>query len=93
MCTHKHACARTPQVLEHLQLNDEGQQLPLIYFDDFWLLRDKLVPMNESVESLPLYLAVGPKNFMWMQLQQQARAAPGHRQGKGGALLHSGLAA
>eukprot|EP00882_Tetradesmus_deserticola_P005055 GHRQ01005326.1.p1 GENE.GHRQ01005326.1~~GHRQ01005326.1.p1 ORF type:complete len:625 (+),score=278.98 GHRQ01005326.1:193-2067(+) len=60
-----------PQVSPHLLLNSEGQQYPIFYFDEFWLLRDKLLPMNDTVDSLPLHISVKTQKFWWMQIQQQ----------------------
>lgn len=51
--------------------NDDGNYYPLFTFDEFWLLRDKLVPLNETVEEVKLHLSVKPQNFWWLQLQQQ----------------------
>lgn len=31
---------------------------PIVYFNDFWLLRDKLVPLNETVKNVTLTLDV-----------------------------------
>ncbi|KAG0486990.1 hypothetical protein HPP92_009085 [Vanilla planifolia] len=33
---------------------------PTIYFNEFWLLKDKLIALNDSVTELPLNLEVGP---------------------------------
>eukprot|EP00775_Hariotina_reticulata_P011130 gene11130-11284_t len=60
-----------PPVASQLLLNPDGQQYPLVYFDDFWLLRDKLIPMNDTVEGVPLHVALDTYSFWWMQLQQQ----------------------
>eukprot|EP00879_Flechtneria_rotunda_P011525 GHRR01012039.1.p1 GENE.GHRR01012039.1~~GHRR01012039.1.p1 ORF type:complete len:411 (+),score=98.64 GHRR01012039.1:68-1234(+) len=60
-----------PQVSPHLMLNEEGQQYPLIYFDEFWLLRDKLIPINDTLDEVPLHITVKTQQFWWMQIQQQ----------------------
>jgi hypothetical protein len=49
--------------------------LPIVAFDEFWLLRDKLVPMNDTLEETPLHLVIKTGSIWWMQLQQQVRAA------------------
>ena len=59
------------QIQPHLLLNEDGQQFPLIYFEEFWLLRDKLIPLNSSVDEVPLHLSVKPMKLWWMQIQQQ----------------------
>lgn len=65
------------QINQHLVLNADGQQLPLISFEDFWLLRDKLVPMNNTVEEVTLQLLVKPQKLWWWQIQQQVRLGYG----------------
>lgn len=60
-----------PQVSPYLLLNADGQQYPIVYFDEFWLLRDKLLPVNESLDSAPLHITVKTQKFWWMQIQQQ----------------------
>jgi hypothetical protein len=59
------------QLSQHLLLNEDGQQFPLVSFEEFWLLRDKLVPMNDTVEGVTLQLAVKPQALWWWQIQQQ----------------------
>jgi hypothetical protein len=51
--------------------NEDGDHYPLMHWNEFWLLRDKYIPMNASVEEVQLALHVAPQNFWWMQMQQQ----------------------
>ena len=46
----------------------KGNYYPTIYFNEFWLLKDKLIAINESVMELPLNLEVGPISMMKWQL-------------------------
>lgn len=65
---------QVPQQIRSLfQFSDDSSDhyLPLVHFDEFWLLRDKLMPMNETVDSVPLHLVINTASFWWMQLQQQ----------------------
>jgi Cleft lip and palate transmembrane protein 1 (CLPTM1) len=39
--------------------SESGNYYPIIYFNEFWLLRDKLIAVNETVDELPLTLEVG----------------------------------
>lgn len=65
----------TPQQIQPaLLLNADAQQFPLIAFEEFWLLRDKLVPMNDTVEEVVLQLSVKPQKLWWWQIQQQVGA-------------------
>jgi hypothetical protein len=41
---------------------------PTVFFNEFWLLRDKLIALNETVEELPLNLEVGPISMTKWQL-------------------------
>ena len=42
-----------PNIAEYLRPNVEGNYLPIIFYNDFWLLKDKLVPVRppESVQA------------------------------------------
>ena len=33
---------------------------PVLYMDDFWLLGDKLIALNETVDSVPLSISLSP---------------------------------
>lgn len=48
-----------------------GNYYPTIYFNEFWLLRDKFIPVNETVSELPLNLEISPISMMKWQLFQQ----------------------
>ncbi|KAF7840199.1 cleft lip and palate transmembrane protein 1-like protein [Senna tora] len=41
---------------------------PTVFFNEFWLLRDKLIAINETVTELPLNLEVGPISMTKWQL-------------------------
>ncbi|KAF3787570.1 Cleft lip and palate transmembrane protein [Nymphaea thermarum] len=47
---------------------------PTLYFNEFWLLRDKLIPINETVSELPLNLELGlislTKWQLFLQIEQ-----------------------
>uniref|UniRef100_A0A1D1YVH0 Cleft lip and palate transmembrane protein 1 n=1 Tax=Anthurium amnicola TaxID=1678845 RepID=A0A1D1YVH0_9ARAE len=45
-----------------------GNYYPTIYFNEFWLLRDKLIRLNDTVIELPLNLEVGPISMTKWQL-------------------------
>lgn len=34
-------------------------------------MKDKLIPMNKTVEEVPLYITIKSQSFWWMQIQQQ----------------------
>ncbi len=47
---------------------------PTVWFNEFWLLRDKMVPLNGSVAEVPLQLSVYPlslwKFTIYLQMDQ-----------------------
>ncbi|ONM17213.1 Transmembrane CLPTM1 family protein [Zea mays] len=45
-----------------------GDYYPTVFFNEFWLLKDKLIALNETVEELPLNLEVGPISMTKWQL-------------------------
>ncbi|XP_075483406.1 uncharacterized protein LOC142523482 [Primulina tabacum] len=45
-----------------------GNYYPTIYFNDFWLLRDKLIQINETVHELPLNLELSPISMTKWQI-------------------------
>jgi len=68
-----------PQMREYFIFSDPEAEhyLPIIYFDEFWLLKDKLIAMNETVTEVPLHLVIKSASIWWMQLQQQVGALAG----------------
>ncbi|KAL0890555.1 hypothetical protein Bca101_014538 [Brassica carinata] len=66
-----------PRILLFLLFTDllvepsSGNYYPTIYFNEFWLLRDKMIPMNETVSEVPLELEISPISMMKWQLFQQ----------------------
>ncbi|XP_074307859.1 uncharacterized protein LOC141642815 [Silene latifolia] len=58
-----------PNVAPYLNVEPKtGDYFPIIYFNEFWLLKDKLIPINETVTELPLNLEVGPISMTKWQL-------------------------
>lgn len=63
------ANAVPPNIAPHLNVEPKtGNYFPTIYFNEFWLLKDKLIPINETVTELPLNLEVGPISMTKWQL-------------------------
>ena len=43
------------QIADHMTFDPVAMEYyPTIFFNDFWLLKDYLIPMNESVTEVPL---------------------------------------
>ncbi|KAG2572304.1 CLPTM1-like membrane protein cnrB [Panicum virgatum] len=58
-----------PVVAPYLNVDPAtGDYYPTVFFNEFWLLRDKLIALNETVEELPLNLEVGPISMTKWQL-------------------------
>ncbi|CAD7701987.1 unnamed protein product [Ostreobium quekettii] len=58
-----------PHHKEHMVVDEDGQHYyPLVFFNEFWLLRDKLVQINDSVEALQLELTLAPMTPWMFQL-------------------------
>jgi hypothetical protein len=59
-------------VLERTGAREEtgrnGWYYPIVYPNEFWLLRDHMVELNSTVESLPLYIDVSPMSWWKFQL-------------------------
>ena len=45
---------------------------PPIFFNDFWLLKDYLIPMNETVTQIPLHFTVSGLSGLKYMLYNQA---------------------
>ena len=47
------------QLAPHLVVDPEQHSYyPVVFFNEFWLLKDQLVPLNETVQELRLSLAL-----------------------------------
>ncbi|XP_010252372.1 PREDICTED: cleft lip and palate transmembrane protein 1 homolog [Nelumbo nucifera] len=58
-----------PNIAPYLNVNPKTlNYYPTVFFNEFWLLRDKLIPINETVTELPLHLEVGPISMTKWQL-------------------------
>ncbi|KAI9114334.1 hypothetical protein K1719_014562 [Acacia pycnantha] len=61
-----------PNIAAHLNIDPISENyFPTVSFNEFWLLRNKLIPLNETVTELPLHLEVGPISMTKWQLFQQ----------------------
>ncbi|PKA57155.1 hypothetical protein AXF42_Ash002459 [Apostasia shenzhenica] len=67
--------ALPPNVAGHLNIDPTSKNyFPTIYFNEFWLLKDKLIALNATVTELPLNLEVGPISLtkwqFFLQIEQ-----------------------
>eukprot|EP01112_Ceratiomyxa_fruticulosa_P002903 TRINITY_DN1326_c0_g2_i6.p1 TRINITY_DN1326_c0_g2~~TRINITY_DN1326_c0_g2_i6.p1 ORF type:complete len:589 (+),score=121.76 TRINITY_DN1326_c0_g2_i6:219-1985(+) len=60
-----------PQFSAFYHFDPNGNYLPIIYFDEFWTLKEYLIPINETVTTLPLRMTYAPLSLIKWQLQLQ----------------------
>ncbi|KAG2454215.1 hypothetical protein HYH02_001249 [Chlamydomonas schloesseri] len=61
-----------PQILDAMRFNPAtGRYSPLVFFNDFWLLKDKLVPVNETLDAVEVHMELSYVSLMWWQLLGQ----------------------
>eukprot|EP00897_Mesotaenium_endlicherianum_P010270 jgi/Mesen1/9271/ME000060S08709 len=57
------------QLRPHMAFDlESGNYFPTVYVNEFWLLRDKLTPLNETVEVVPLALTLSTLSMWKWQL-------------------------
>ncbi|XP_042470318.1 cleft lip and palate transmembrane protein 1 homolog isoform X1 [Zingiber officinale] len=57
-----------------------GNYFPTVFFNEFWLLKDKLLPLNDSMTEVPLNLELGPISLTkWQFFLQIEQAFQVHR--------------
>ncbi|GAB4835476.1 hypothetical protein Ancab_000385 [Ancistrocladus abbreviatus] len=58
-----------PNIAPYMNIEPKtGNYYPTIFSNEFWLLRDKLIPLNDTVTELPLHLEVGPISMTKWQI-------------------------
>jgi len=60
-----------PQLLGAMQFNSDGNYFPVIFFNNFWLLKEHYLQINNSLSHLPLHLTYEPLSLMKWQLMVQ----------------------
>jgi hypothetical protein len=61
-----------PQIEQNMQFDSEsGGYYPVLFFNEFWLLRDYLIAINDTVKSLPLTVSYSPLSLLKWQMMQQ----------------------
>uniref|UniRef100_A0A2P2NGP9 Cleft lip and palate transmembrane protein n=1 Tax=Rhizophora mucronata TaxID=61149 RepID=A0A2P2NGP9_RHIMU len=61
-----------PNIAPYLNIESSmGNYFPTVFFNEFWLLRDKLIAINDTVTELPLNLEVAPISMTKWQLFMQ----------------------
>ncbi|KAJ0266115.1 Transmembrane CLPTM1 family protein [Hirschfeldia incana] len=61
-----------PNIAPYIQVEPTTvNYYPIVFFNEFWLLRDKLIAINETVSELPLNIEVSPISMTKWQLFEQ----------------------
>ncbi|KAG0571434.1 hypothetical protein KC19_VG011000 [Ceratodon purpureus] len=61
-----------PQIVDHMTFDElTGDYYPTIFFNEFWLLRDKLIILNETIKEVAVNMDLGPISLTRWQLYQQ----------------------
>eukprot|EP00696_Hemimastix_kukwesjijk_P015269 gnl/Hemi2/3452_TR1199_c0_g1_i1.p1 gnl/Hemi2/3452_TR1199_c0_g1~~gnl/Hemi2/3452_TR1199_c0_g1_i1.p1 ORF type:complete len:634 (-),score=89.39 gnl/Hemi2/3452_TR1199_c0_g1_i1:91-1833(-) len=69
------------QIEEFLTLTPDGNYYPALVFDEFWLLRDQLIPLNESLPESSLEITFSPIGlFKWTIMMQMEQSWNFHSQ-------------
>jgi hypothetical protein len=63
-----------------------GGFLPVLFVDEFWLLKDQLIAINETLESLPLTLSYSPISLLRWQMMLQMEQSFAMQQSMGTAV-------
>jgi len=59
-------------ILEHMKFNAAGDRYwPITYMNEFWMTRQKMIPVNDTIELLPLDLIFRVEGkFKWLMVVQ-----------------------
>jgi len=69
-------------LLEHMKFNDKGDRyFPMVYMNEFWLTRSKMIPVNDTLDTLPIEIVFRVENkFKWLMLVQWESSMSHHKQ-------------
>jgi hypothetical protein len=70
------AASIPPQVATSLVIHsDAGRYMPVIYINEFWIMADRYIAINETVSELPLELTFSVTSLMrWMLTEQMQQS-------------------
>jgi len=60
-----------PQIQEFMVIDPKGRYYPVIFFDEFWLMKENLIEINSTVTSLNLTLSYSPISLLRWQMMMQ----------------------
>ena len=69
-------CGSLPQIAPHMSLDPVRMEYtPTLFFNEFWLLRDHLIPLNETVEEVTLHFSLsGMSQWKWTIFTQMEQS-------------------
>lgn len=47
-----------PHVAQMMELQDEEHYKPMIFFNEFWVLKEGMIPINETIKTVPLEVSM-----------------------------------
>jgi len=57
-----------PQIENYMTFDDSGAFFPVLFLNEFWLLKEHLIPINNTVKTLPLYISYNTISLMKWQI-------------------------
>jgi len=61
-----------PQFEPHMQIDNElSAYYPVLFFDEFWVLKEHLIIINDTLDTLPLTISYSPLSLMKWQFMLQ----------------------
>eukprot|EP00002_Diphylleia_rotans_P034863 TRINITY_DN7532_c0_g1_i2.p1 TRINITY_DN7532_c0_g1~~TRINITY_DN7532_c0_g1_i2.p1 ORF type:complete len:531 (-),score=128.18 TRINITY_DN7532_c0_g1_i2:107-1699(-) len=72
--THKRG-SLPPQITDLMQFDKNGNYYPTVFFNDFWVLKEYLKPLNETTPELVLHMDYSPISLMKWQFLTQMEAS------------------
>lgn len=73
-----------PQIKDAIKLDENGNYLPVLYFNEFWLMKEHLVMINSTVKQLNLSITYDPISMWKWQMQSQMDQSLAMQESMGG---------
>lgn len=64
-----------PIIRQHFHKVDDSHYCPPIYGNDFWILKENLVPLNETLQNITLDISFEPLSLIKFSLYEQIQAS------------------
>ncbi|GMH33600.1 hypothetical protein BSKO_01434 [Bryopsis sp. KO-2023] len=60
-----------PHIAPLMNFDEDGNYLPMIFFNQFWILKENMIPINDTIDSTPIEITVASIKSWQMQLALQ----------------------